>query len=194
MGRLPKPAHVKDAQGNPGRRNVPRESDTAQQQPAHAIKLPFAKLKGSAKKAHELIGTELRRLNFVRPSDEPILLRYCKSLADFWDVTGKLDALGSQVYDCPMTNSEKTMVRVHPLFLVQERLAKRLESMEDRLGLSPMARQQYLLRMASAGAQGSFGLPAPQQNAKPSEAPAPRPGSPVGLLRTTTAPSTSTVN
>jgi P27 family predicted phage terminase small subunit len=143
--------------------------------------LPFANLTDDAKRAYELIGGELRRLNFVRASDESLLVRYCKSLAQFWTATAKLDALGSETYECQMTGGG-TMQRIHPLFIVQQHLAKRLEAMEDRLGLSPQARQQYLLRMAATGAQGSLPLPAP---AKQDPAAAPRPAavhSPVGML------------
>jgi P27 family predicted phage terminase small subunit len=192
MGRRPKPASLREAQGNPSKRDMPQQpaiDATAAAAPHAALGLKFAKLKGNGRKAYDVIGAELRRLNFVRPSDEPLLARYCKSLADFWDATTRLDALGSPVYDCPMTNSDKTMARIHPLFMVQERLAKRLESMEDRLGLSPQARQQYLLRMASTGAQTALPLPVPTQQGNTPSAPMPNGGgNPVGLLSRPTPP------
>lgn len=179
-GRRPKPAGVRQAQGNPGHRAI--AADAAPPSGENHATLPFAKLTDDALLAYNLIGRELKRLNFVRSSDESVLVRYCKSLAQFWTVTGKLDALGSETYECQMTNGG-TMQRIHPLFMVQERLAKRLESMEDRLGLSPQARQQYMLRMAGAS-QGL--LPLNDQPLKddgePAAPPPPPASSPVGIL------------
>jgi P27 family predicted phage terminase small subunit len=186
---------VKAAQGNPGKRAVLEiasdenrdmsagDAAPRQRRPRNAM-VPFARLNGSARTAYDLIGSELRRLNFVRSSDESVLVRYCKSLADFWIVTGKLDKLGDHTYECQMTGGG-TMQRIHPLFIVQQHLAKRLESMEDRLGLSPQARQQYLLRIAASGRQALL----PLDQSPKSDAPAPAPtiqkplGGPVGLLR-----------
>lgn len=192
-GRFPKPGALREKQGNPGNRAVPRADDVERagngdehREAARVLVLPFAKLEGDALTAYEMIGGELRRLNFVKPSDEPLLARYAKSLADFWNTTKKLDEIGSTVYECQAV-AGGTMQRIHPLFIVQQHLAKRLEAMEDRLGLSPQARQQYLLRMAATGAQGS--LPLPQtggtdaSHEQPMASSIARAGSPVGLLR-----------
>lgn len=187
-GRFPKPCALREKQGNPGNRAVPRVDDgdrSEEHREPRVLVLPFATLEGDARVAYEMIGGELRRLNFVKPSDEPLLARYAKSLADFWNTTKKLDEIGSTVYECQAV-AGGTMQRIHPLFIVQQHLAKRLEAMEDRLGLSPQARQQYLLRMAATGAQGSLPLPQSPSDAshdQPIPSAIARTGSPVGLLR-----------
>lgn len=183
-GRHPKPGAVKEAQGNPGHR--PIAPDPAALSPvltAPQAALPFARLSEDARHAYDIIGADLRRLNFVRSTDEPLLLRYCDALARFWRVTGELDVLGGETYET--SSAHGNMLRMRPQFMVQERLARRLESMEDRLGLSPMARQQYLVRMAAAGAQPGFWPDRSADDAKdaPSPAIAPRAASPVGLLK-----------
>src|SRR5690242_2141746 len=101
-GRKPKPAGLKAAQGNPGRREIPVEPP----QPSvstPAPHLPFAKLSDAARAAYQIIGEDLRRMNFVRRSDESVLLRYCDSLARYWRVTEELDRLGGETYECKTT-------------------------------------------------------------------------------------------
>lgn len=171
-GRLPKPAEVRDAQGNPGR----RPSAAALPPDQGDVTLPFVQLSEDAHRAYDIIGAALKRLNFVRSSDESLLLRYADAVARYWRVTAELDGLGSESYECQMTGGG-VMQRLRPQFMVQQLLAKRLEAMEDRLGLSPMARQQYMLRMSQTGLQPSL----PLADAA-SEPPAQRPGSAVGLL------------
>lgn len=181
-GRKPKTGTVRRAQGNPGHRKIAPEP--AEPKGAPVASLPFVELSVTARLAYDIIGADLRRLNFVRSSDEPLLLRYCDALARFWRVTAELDRLGSETYET--TSAHGNMLRMRPQFMVQERLARRLESMEDRLGLSPMARQQYLRAMAAAGAQPQFWPdkkePQPRDEA-PTAAPAPPLASPIGLLK-----------
>lgn len=183
-GRKPKPAALKEAQGNPGKRKA-AEPSAALLSSGEALALPFAKLSAAAIAAYTIIAAELRRINFVRASDEPLLLRYADTLARYWRVTGELDRLGSETYTMKNVNGDK-MQRMRPQFMVQERLSKRLESMEDRLGLSPMARQQYLLRLSQAGQQ----LPmfpkaenATEIDDDGEDLPTVRPESPIGLLK-----------
>jgi P27 family predicted phage terminase small subunit len=159
-GRRPKPQALKDVQGNPGRRpRAELDHDDGTQPTSPKVELlstalPFVQLQANAQQAYTLIGAELRRMNFVRPSDESLLIRYCDCVARYWAVTAALDELGGEVYEVTTLSGDK-MQRMRPQFLVQQKLCARLEAMEDRLGLSPMARQSYMLRMANSPSIGA---------------------------------------
>lgn len=173
-GRNPKPGELREAQGNPGHRAIV----TALPDDGPVKGLPFAKLGEDARRAYEIIAGDLRRMKFVRASDESLLLRYCDLLARYWRSARKLDELGSETYTVK-TVSGDMMDRLRPELQVMLLVSKRLDSMEDRLGLSPMARQQYLVRMAAVGASPQLPMDMPETPDQPS----PRTGSPVGFLR-----------
>lgn len=150
MGRRPKPAGLKTAQGNPGHRHVPEIP--AQPAPAPIMSDGAIRLNTEASALFEYVSSALKRMNFVRQSDDPLLRRYCDLTARFWRLSQKVDALGGETYECETTVGGK-MERIRPHFLAMMMLSKRLETMEDRLGLSPAARQQYLLKVFAAGQQ-----------------------------------------
>lgn len=178
VGRRPKPAGLKMAQGNPGRRPLHDVQDKAPVAGSKA-NFRFAKLTKHGRDVYSIISSELRRLNFVKTSDEMLVLRYADAIARYWRVTNELNKLGSEHYESPSI-AGGTMYRIRPQFIVQQRLEMRIEAMEDRLGLSPMARQQFLSRLASLGMQPSLpGLPVDGAENLPQAVP----GSPVGLLK-----------
>lgn len=158
VGRRPKPDALKIAQGNPGRRPIVSAvaMPAGDPSPPKTVK-PIVTLKARAKKVYDLIGPQLRQINFLRPSDEHAFHRYCETLARYWKVTEELDALGGETYECDTTAGGK-MERIRPTFIVQQMLAKRLDALEDRFGLTPSARQQYMMSLA----RGQMSLPLPQ--------------------------------
>lgn len=178
-GRRPDPPAVKELRGNPGKRPIPKAAAAG---PSGELGKAPAQLKtAAAKRLWDEVGAELLRLNFLRPSDRPAFARYCETLARYWDVTQRMGK-GGEVYTT--SSQHGTMERIHPLFMVQERLARRLESMEDRFGLNPQARQQYLLRMAQAQMPLFGATPEPSKGDAGETLPAEAPdeGGPVGLL------------
>jgi P27 family predicted phage terminase small subunit len=191
MGRRPKPAALREAQGNPGRRPIHdpapemQESTCEVAAPAKAKlsknPLKFAKASRAARAVYDLVAPQLRRLNFLRDSDEAAFWRYCDTMARYWNVTKKLDEMGGETYECATTNGG-TMARMRPEFMVQERLAKRLDSLEDRFGLTPAARQSYMLALSRAPQMLPLESPPlknvqgqSQNHAAPSAPPASRP-------------------
>jgi P27 family predicted phage terminase small subunit len=188
MGRRPKPAAVRSAQGNPGHRPIAEVPSDPRRPRARNSRSAYGKLSSDASRIFGLLSDQLAALNFIRATDEPLLRRYADALARYWRVTRELNEAGGEVYECETTAGGK-MLRTRPQFLVQQMLMKRLESMEDRLGLSPMARQQYLLRMAQTGAPSDlFGRAAPGKDspshptASPPAVPPTVSESPVGML------------
>src|SRR5262245_24134358 len=121
-GRHPKPDALKEAQGNPGRRRRAAQTPTPTAAQPVSASLPFARLSENARLAYQLIGTDLRTLNFVRSTAGPLLLRYCDTLARFWKVTGEIDSFGGEVYECD-TQAGGKMLRMRPQFIVQQMLA-----------------------------------------------------------------------
>jgi len=85
----------------------------------------------------------------VRVSDRNALARYCETLADYVNVTKELDGQGHVYWS---ESNHGKLQRISPWFMVQERLVKRLQDLEDRFGLTPASRQQIMARMA-AGSQ-----------------------------------------
>lgn len=181
-GRKAEPAAVKEAKGNPGRRRIASAASDARDRATAAP----AELADAARKVWDRLAPELSRLKFLRETDRNAFARYCEHLARWWDLTRALRDEG-EVYLAKSEHNPEGLWRVNAKFLVRERIEKRLEPLEDRFGLSPMARQQILQRLAGmtigpapAGDMFAEGQP------KPAEAPPQaRPASPVGLLART---------
>lgn len=91
-------------------------------------------------------------MKFLRATDFYAFKRYCMTMADWIAAAKKVKAHGA-VYETDTRHGR--MQRIHPWFIVMERLEKRLQDLEDRFGMNPRARQQMLQQMASAGS----GLP-----------------------------------
>ncbi len=162
---------LKRAKGNPGKRALPLVADA----PGGAIR-PLAKLRPAAISVWHQLAPELERLNFLRATDRQAFGRYCDTLAHYWEVTTALRKAGGDTYETESLHGK--MLRVHPLFLVQERLFRRLTELEDRFGLSPAARQSIMLRLAQAQPM----LPFDAKPGAPQPAASPDAQSPIGLL------------
>lgn len=181
-GRKPKPAEVREAQGNPGHRPLSTAAHDVPGLKASAPKgLPVA-----ARRIWEELAPELARMKLLRSTDFGAFSRYCEHLARWGALTKDLRKNG-ETYTSKSAHGE--LERVRPAFLVRDRLESRLESLEDRFGLSPSARQQLLQRLSMAPPlpqqPGLFGDDAAQQSAPSPDAPSipPAPAaSPVGLL------------
>ena len=170
-GRKADPAEVQAAKGNPGKRadrapvtaDVPAIDGDAPADLGERETIVWRKL-------HEDLG----RLKMLRATDEWVLKRYCGTLVQYARVSDELKERG-EVYDAA-TVSGGTLRRIEPLFVVQQHLAKRLESMEDRLGLNPRARYEILHRLSTAAP------PTPPDPSQPYEGNAPSAPGAIGFL------------
>lgn len=173
-GRKAQPAEIAEAKGNPGKRA--QRAAPAVEAPELAGGAPQS-LTAEGRKVWAELHKSLSQLKLLRQTDRQVFLRYCDTVAEYWKITRQLRRSGS-TYLAPMTGGVGKMRRIDPRFLVQERLAKRLESMEDRLGLNPRARHEILHRLSNMAPQ----LPLGDQ---PDEQPRPdldHQGSPLGFL------------
>ena len=196
-GRKGQPARVREAKGNPGKRAArPAKSTAAAARPAKGqdvamsakdqgdatTAVAISKFSGGvpreltkrAKAVWNTLAPQLVHANVVRQTDRGALARYCDTVAEYWAVT---QTLRRKKYTYLLkTIAGDKMPRLNPLFMVQDRLAKRLDALEDRFGLTPRSRQEILYRLAQAQAPQL-----PLDNPATGE-PAPEPDSPVGFL------------
>lgn len=178
-GRKPDPDALQDAKGRPGKRR--RAAPIASSTVAATTIQPSGKLKRSALHVWSTLAPELERLNFLRPTDANAFSRYCQTVARYWEVSADLDTEG-ETYTTDSAHG--SMKRINPLFIIQERLSRRLTEMEDRFGLTPAARQQIMLRLAQQ--QPSLSLaPGVAATTEAPTTPAPEAG-PIGILGTAT--------
>lgn len=179
MGRRPDPAGLQEAKGNPGK----RRRTPVQPVPGGGTIAAPTRMTAEGQRVWDRLVPELVRMNFLRATDVQAFGRYCDAVARYWKITLQLRKVG-ETYTSKSNHGD--LQRISPLFVVEERLAKRLESLEDRFGLNPAARQQIMLRLASAQGQLDLGRPPPEPEREAS-APEASPSeglsaSPIGLL------------
>lgn len=175
-GRKPDTDEVQDAKGRPGKRRRAAPPAAASAVSGTAVQ-PSSKLSRPALHIWRVLAPDLEQMNFLRATDSPAFSRYCQTLAKYWEISTELDREGV-VY---LTESAHgSMKRVNPLFLVQERLSRRLTEFEDRFGLSPASRQQIMVRLAQQQPQLPLGATPPTSDQPPAAMPADT--GPIGLL------------
>lgn len=150
-GRKGQTAEVRAAKGNPGKRGG-KGTAVADEQPALKLGVP-CHLTAAGKRIWSDLAPKLTRINLLRETDLQSFSRYCDMLSEYWKVTRELRRK-HYTYEAETTIGGK-LLRLNPLFMVQSRLARQLDSMEDRFGLTPRARQEVLFRMS----QQNPGLP-----------------------------------
>ena len=136
----------------------------------------------SARAVWNRIVPELQRLNIMNESFRDPVGRYCLHFAD-WIRLSKEIARDGTTMMVKMTNSEERMPRVNPAIRVRDTLERSLIDIEDRFGLSPLARFRIVSHQAANPQRDLFGRdPAPSPVADAPAMPPPS-TSPVGVLR-----------
>jgi len=140
-GRRPDPEAVKIAKGSKRSARASAVDGTAELR-SSAPK----NLSASAKRVWDALAPELGRLKFLRDTDRDAFARYCEHASRWWALTKDLRSEGDTYWT---ESAHGKMQRLNPKFMVRERIENRLESLEDRFGLNPAARQQILQRLAA---------------------------------------------
>ena len=148
-GRRTEPAAVKIAKGNPGKRPISASSTEATDLKRIAPK----ELSTAARKIWDQLAPELVRLRFLKESDRAAFSRYCEYFSRWWELTAILAKEGDSYWTESLHGK---MQRINPNFQIRDRLEQRLQSLEDRMGLNPAARQQIMQRLAALPAGGLF--------------------------------------
>lgn len=155
MARPSKPAELKEAQGNPGKRKVVVAPQSAA--PVLDMPPPETLRRGAWPIWIELVRV-LKEMKLFRVSDRYALEVYCDAVHDFHRATKALATRG----DFYKTESNHgTMLRTHPMHGVKDRAIRRMEKYEPQFGLTPRARQELLFKLAVTPAQPDLpGTPA----------------------------------
>lgn len=156
MARGPKPQSAEQAarKGDAGKR---AKSRAAAENAAGATELPTAATLGApswladdALVVWAAIAPLLSTLAYVKATDHAVIGRYCTHLARWIKLNAKLATRDEVHYE---TNSlHGKMLRHHPDFTALMKIEQALVPIEDRLGLTPAARQSIVIKAAGAHA------------------------------------------
>jgi P27 family predicted phage terminase small subunit len=168
-GRPPRPAAEKAALGNPGHRPI-KQNETAPEhvEPARgALRVPVPDwLTGEREREiYARVAGELSARRIARKGDLNAYARYAHYL-DRW--VGCKERLNDKETFFISESKHGKLLRRHPVFKDMLDLERVLQSLEDRLGLNPVARQNILrgLMALPAGLAGDLF----EENEKPAPA------------------------
>jgi len=191
-GPKPEPAAIKQAKGNPGRRAIGADPATPAEAaqtdaPEKAVVVVAAPtwLKKEGLKIWDRLAPRLISMKLLSPIDAEPFGRYCQNFARWAKMQRILDEEG-EVYESESAHGK--LKRVHPAFLIGDRVERQLLAAEDRFGINPAERQRlYAARASQPTFPGELPLglpPVPAAAKGRSTPPAPRAGasSPVGFL------------
>lgn len=189
-GPKPEPAAVKIAKGNPGNRPIGVDPQITADQGVPVT--PPAWLKKSGLAIWERLAPRLTAMKLLSQVDAEAFGRYCRNFARWQKMQLILDK-EDEFYESESAHGK--LKRVHPAFLVSDRLERQLLASEDRFGLNPAERQRLFAARAaipnwgdlfgglpSSGKQPAGKQPAGKPKGGGDEKPATHVGSPVGLL------------
>lgn len=152
MGRRPDPAAVKIAKGNPGRRPI-GEGETAEEAAFERVSPP-AWLKKEGLAVWRRLAPQVVAKNLLTPLDSETFARYCHNFARWLRMQRVLDR-EKETYESESLHGK--LKRVHPAFLIGDRVEKSLLAMEANFGLNPAERQRIFAARAAGNAGDLFG-------------------------------------
>jgi P27 family predicted phage terminase small subunit len=183
MGRIGKPLREKVRAGNAGHRPLV-DTPAAPSRPMPAgLQPPAWMTSREAKVIWNDIARELNNLRFLSAIDAHTFGRYCHHFSEWLRLNRIVEKEGETI-DTPMTGhtdeAPKFMKRLHPLTKRIEQHETRMLELEDRFGVSAMARYRLVAQSAArpgafASLFGELNQGEPANDAKPEGAPAPAP-------------------
>jgi P27 family predicted phage terminase small subunit len=183
-GPKPEPAAVKIAKGNPGHRPIGADPQIPADQAGPVAPPLWLKKAGLA--IWERLAPRLTAMKLLSAVDAEAFGRYCRNFAR-WEKMQRILDKEDEFYESESAHGK--LKRVHPAFLVSDRLERQLLASEDRFGLNPAERQRLFAARAANPNLGDLfgGLPGGQQPAAPKPRggdgkPAVHAASPIGLL------------
>jgi P27 family predicted phage terminase small subunit len=175
MGRRAKSDELKERAGNPGKRALkdssPSSASSEETLPAAPFEVPdFLTHPREREIFSRIVGDYLR----MRIARKPDLVAYARwaHYVHRWIVTKETIGETGAWYTTTSKHQTGELYRQHPAAKDQFQLERMLQSLEDRLGLNPAARQNLLRGLGNlpAALGGLFG------DDKPQEKPAPQSG------------------
>jgi len=154
--------------GNAGKRKSQKERDAAAvaavDAPVAAATVPaeapepvavaapsladVVELTPAARRVWDALMPLLATMSFVKSTDHGVIARYCTHLARWIELNGKVNTRGDVHYETQSLHGK--MLRQHPDFAALMRIEAALVTIEDRVGLTPAARQALVIKAASA--------------------------------------------
>lgn len=92
----------------------------------------------------------LKRAGRIKSTDLEAITRYCDMVGSYWKMSKQIADEGSTMLVPTVAKDDKgagAMWRRHPLLSERRAMAKALEGLEDRFGMSPRARAELVNRM-----------------------------------------------
>lgn len=136
-GRKPKPAALRNLQGNPGKRAIRAGAVCA----PHSGRCPRY-LDGEAKKKWKNMAALLLGMGLLTEADEDALALYCQSWSDFLEARLLVAALGLVVWDVDAEGQPTGSGKPNPAVAVADRAWARLLRLMAEFGLTPSARMR----------------------------------------------------
>jgi len=166
MGRRSQLDEIKRAKGNPGKRKLIPKPALADN--SGVVKAPDFT---SGKLEKELVARLIHNphhATFLRATDMSAVGRWAYYMAQ-WIECKNFFAKNKFTYDSESEHVK--MVRLHPRVSVMFRLEGALQSLEDKLGLSPISRQALLRGLFNADPNpgGLFATPTEEPSQQPSQ-------------------------
>lgn len=108
-----------------------------------------AQLTEAGREVWKRIVPPLKRAGRVKATDLEAITRYCDMVGSYWKMSLQIAAEGSTMLVPTVAKDDKgegAMWRRHPLLSERRAMAKALEGIEDRFGMSPRARADLVNR------------------------------------------------
>jgi P27 family predicted phage terminase small subunit len=198
-GRKPQPAAIKEQKAAVRSKRKRRDSASrsAAVPPASA---PPPSLKGEGRKVWDRLAATLRQAKLLTDADAPAFARYCRNTA-LWEEMRSLAQREGIIYETETylfddgkdggeTRPARAnkLKRIHPAFVIADRLERQLLAIEDRFGMNPAERQRIFAARAQTGVSGDLFAAVDAGERRPGD-PAAEPAkpaepidSPIGLL------------
>lgn len=172
-GRKADPAELQAAKGNPGRR--PTGSGERVQLPP-VVRVPPKSLSHNAREIWLKVAVPLAQMNLLRETDIEAMARWCSYAARWWDLEREIRRKGSTYVAETAHGGKRELPR--PQVRIQKALEASLVALEDRLALTPRARQEAIRGLAALPPE----LPLGDRPAGDADRTTPVAASPIGLL------------
>jgi len=181
-GPKPQPAVMRQRKGNPGHRPIGADPVSTSVAGLSAL-APPRWLKKRGLQVWHRIAPRLVTLKLLTPADVETFGRYCRNFARWLSAQEMIDKEG-ETYESESLHGK--LKRIHPVFLMADRVERQLLAAEDRFGLNPAERQRLFAARAQSAdpaARDLFGDDRRPNDpaAKPAEPAQPIEG-PIGLL------------
>lgn len=184
-GPKPQPAVIQERKGNPGHRPIGSDPVGPVASSAAAIQPPKW-LKKRGLQVWQRLAPRLISLKLLTFADTETFGRYCRNFGRWIDMQSIIDKEG-ETYESDSLHGK--LKRIHPAFMIADRVERQLLAAEDRFGLNPAERQRLFAARAQSADPAARDLFGDDGSGKRPNDPAAKPAepakpieSPVGLL------------